>query len=206
MERFWYKQPLPSPPPPLKAPLLQVFAILLEVVSPTDQQYLRSPLLPVFSSFSKLKGKEKVQPSHARIVPVCSPRAHALHLSQYRRPSLASRSETSCASFKAAGCLPSAVPMHASRCHYCCSCVTPHPGTSSSLDLSPRPPAHKACRGLSVSKTLIFQTKLSPLFRLPPSPARSHRLVFLFLSQLIEGENSRTLQPLLKREVHKNFD
>jgi hypothetical protein len=38
----------------------QVFGILIEVVSPTSADYLDSPLLPVFSLFSGLKGEEKV--------------------------------------------------------------------------------------------------------------------------------------------------
>jgi hypothetical protein len=117
-----------------------------------------------------------------------------------------------------------------SGCNIARNCVTIEPGIFFSLVLSPRRPARKACLGPSVPVTCLFRIKLSQLFRfvrlLPMSTFEiwnnSVLLTAAFFTprcfafstppfacllrlQLIEGENSRTLQPLLKRKIHKNF-
>ena len=39
---------------------MQAFGVLIEDVSPTSEEYLQSPMLPVFSSFFSISGQDKV--------------------------------------------------------------------------------------------------------------------------------------------------
>ena len=107
--------PQPHPTPPSEHTIIQVFGVLIEVVSPSSEEYLNSPMFPVFSSFFSISGQDKVQSSHARIVVCLLCECSCLHFAKFRSPSMGSRSEISCEEFKAVDCLQSAFRLTASH-------------------------------------------------------------------------------------------
>jgi len=52
--------PEPHPTPPSEHTTIQVFGVLIEVVSASSEEYLQSPMFPVFSSFFSISGQDKV--------------------------------------------------------------------------------------------------------------------------------------------------